>query len=472
MTSDQTAVQLRQGSRPILSIIGLGKLGSPMLAVFASRGFRVIGLDVNPELVELVRAGRAPVVEPQLEELLSAHRSNISTTEDYDDAVRGSDVTFVVVPTPSSPDGTFSLRHVQAACERIGDALRRKSGCHVVVITSTVLPQDTGTGIMPILEQRSGKVCGRDFGLCYSPEFIALGSVVRDMLNPDFILIGESDARAGRILEDVYRRTVGDRVPVAHMSFENAELAKIAVNTFVTTKISYANMLAEVCEKIPGCDVDVVTSAVGLDSRIGPKYLKGRMGYGGPCFPRDNVAFSAMARRRGATAGLAEATHAHNERQVTRLLDRVRPVLPPGGRVGVLGLAYKPNTTVVEESQGMKLAQALVREGVPVVVYDPLAMTNAKAVLGDAVEYAPSLAACVERSRVLAIATPCEEFRTLTAASLAHNPRRVVVDCWRVLDADTVRSVADYITVGKGTGAARPAGGAPSPTPTATPSFT
>jgi UDPglucose 6-dehydrogenase len=170
-----------------------------------------------------------------------------------------------------------------------------------------------------------------------------------------------------------------------------------------------------------------------------------------------------MARRRGATAVLAEATHVYNERQVTRLLDRLRPVLPAGGRVGVLGLAYKPNTNVVEESQGVKLAQALVREGVPVVVYDPLAMENARIVLGDAVEYASSLAACVERSRVLAIATPCEEFRGLTPALLAHNPRRVVVDCWRVLDADVVRSVADYMTVGKGTGPAPSAGGGSSP---------
>jgi len=449
MAKDQPVQQQQStGVRGVLSVIGLGKLGLPMTAVLASRGFQVIGLDVSDRLVQLVRDGRPPVVEPQLDDLLRAHRDNISVTMDYDAAIAESDVTFVVVPTPSGRDGTFSMRYVQAACEQIGDALRSKPGFHVVVITSTVLPQDTETVILPTLEQRSGKTCGRDFGLCYSPEFIALGSVVHDMLHPDFILIGESDDRAGRILEDVYRRTVGDHVPVVRMTFVNAELAKIAVNTFVTTKLSYANMLAEVCEQIPGCDVDVVTSAIGLDSRIGGKYLKGRTGYGGPCFPRDNIAFAAMARQRGVTASLAEATHALNERQVVRLFDRLRPLLPAGGRAGVLGLAYKPNTSVVEESQGIKLARVMTQEGVPVVVYDPLALENAKAVLGDAVEYAASMEECVEKSNVVVLATPCEEFRQLGPTHFAHNPRRIVFDCWRLLDPEAIRAVADYVTVG------------------------
>jgi UDPglucose 6-dehydrogenase len=229
----------------------------------------------------------------------------------------------------------------------------------------------------------------------------------------------------------------------------NAELAKIAVNTFVTTKISYANMLAEVCERIPGCDVDIVTSAIGLDSRIGSKYLQGRLGYGGPCFPRDNLAFGAMARQRGTTASLAEVTDAVNRRQVVRLAGRVRKLVAPGGRLGILGLTYKPKTDVVEEAQGLHLAKASTAAGIPVIVYDPLGMPNAREVLQDTVEYASSAEECVRKSQVVVIATPWEEFKKLESAHFAHNPRRTVIDCWRILPAADVGRVANYMTIGK-----------------------
>ncbi len=435
-------------SEPTLSVIGLGKLGSPLLACFASAGFDVIGVDVNERNLERLRQGRAPVMEPRLEEILQANRNRISVTSDCALAVSRSEITYVVVPTPSEPDGLFSLKYVLAACERIGDALRQKASFHVVAITSTVLPQNMESAILPALEYRSGKVCGQGFGLCYNPEFIALGSAIHDMLHPDFILIGESDERSGTLLEKVYTKIVGDRAPIVRTNFVNAELAKIAVNTFVTTKISYANMLADICERIPGCDVDVVTSALGHDSRIGGKYLKGRMGYGGPCFPRDNIAFSAMARKRGVVATLADATDAVNRRQVDKLCERIRVLRLPGGRVGILGLTYKPDTDVVEESPGLLLACALAAEGLPVIAYDPLGLKNARAALGDRVEYASSASECVEKANVVVVATPWEEFKRLQPAQFTHNPRRTVFDCWRIFAPDQICRVADYFAVG------------------------
>ena len=435
---------------PVISVVGLGKIGSPLLACFAACGYRAIGVDVNEGYLELIRDGRAPVPEPHVKELLQAHRDRISVTPDCVAAVMDSEMTFVAVPTPSERDGTYSLKHVLAVCEQIGDALRQKPGFHVVVVTSTVLPQDMETSVLPALERRSAKICGRDFGLCYSPEFVAIGSVVRDMQHPEFVLIGESDERSGVMLERVYRRLVGDHVPVARMNFVNAELVKIAVNTFVTTRISYANMLAEVCEQIPGCDVDVVTSAMGRDSRIGSRYLKGRLGYGGPCFPRDNVAFSAMARRRGVEATLADATDAVNRRQVKRILDLIRPYVRPGEPVGVLGLTYTPNTDVVEESQGLQLAKAMVDEGLRVIVYDPLGMPNAKGVLGPEVEYAPSTEECIRHAHLVVVATPWEEFKRLQPQQFERNPPRVVFDCWRILPAEEMGRVTDYVTIGQG----------------------
>ncbi len=434
---------------PVISIVGLGKIGSPMLACLAACGYRVVGVDVDERPLDLIREGRAPVQEPRVAELLSKYRDRISVTRDCHAAVTESGLTFVAVPTPSEEDGTYSLAHVQAVCEQIGSALRRKPGFHVVVVTSTLLPQDTDTRVLPILEDHSAKRCGRDFGLCYSPEFVAIGKVVHDLQHPDFMLVGESDERSGSLLERVYRRLAGDRVPVARTNFVNAELTKIAVNTFVTTKISYANMLAEVCEHIPGCDVDVVTAAVGLDSRIGPRYLKGGLGFGGPCFPRDNVAFSAMARRWGIEATLADATDAVNRRQVRRTLKQIRSRVGTGGRVGVLGLTYTPHTDVVEESQGLQLAQAMADEGLRVTVYDPLGMRNAERVLNRAVEYARSAEGCIRNAQLVVIATPWDEFKRLRPEQFAHNPRRVVFDCWRILPAEEMSRVTEYITIGK-----------------------
>jgi len=439
------------GERAI-SVIGLGKLGAPMAACFAAKGHTVTGVDVNAEVVRLMNEGLPPVYEPGLEALLKATKERLSATVDYEAAILGSDMTFIVVPTPSEPGGGFSVRYVLAAGERIGEALRHKADFHLVVLTSTVLPGDTEGQLKPVLEGRSGKRCGVDFGLCYSPEFVALGSVLRGLVSPDFVLIGESDPRSGDMLASFYEGICENRPPIARMNFVNAELAKISVNSFVTMKISYANMLAEICEALPGADVDIVTAAMGLDSRIGRKYLKGALGYGGPCFPRDNIAFSYMARRIGALPTLAEATNELNRRQLTRLAGLVMSRLPEGGRVGILGLSYKPDTDVVEESQGLELAKRLADRGVPTTVFDPVALDSARRVLGSSVAYALSLEECVAQVDVIVIATPWEEFKELQPAHLARNPgfRPIVVDCWRLLEPGRFQGVVDYVALGIG----------------------
>src|SRR5262245_31112851 len=233
---------------PRASIVGLGKLGASMVAAIASRGGEVIGVDVVPAAVDAVAAGRAPVQETDLDATLAANRARIRATLDVGEAVRDSSITFVIVPTPSDARGAFSFDAAARAFEAIGRALRTKDAWHLVVLTSTVLPGTTRQALLPVLERASGKIAGRDFGLCYSPEFIALGSVIRDFLNPDFTLIGEFDRASGDHLEACYRDILGER-PVRRMSLENAELAKLAVNACVTTQITLANMLEQLATR-------------------------------------------------------------------------------------------------------------------------------------------------------------------------------------------------------------------------------
>ena len=438
-------------STPRLSVVGLGKLGSPMAACFAAKGFTVVGVDMDAGKVADISALRPPVFEPGLAETLAAGRDRLTATTDLTAAVAGTEATFLVVATPSGEDGTFSIEWILAACETVGRAIGEKEGYHLVVLTSTVMPGATDGPIREALERASGKRCGEDFGLCYSPEFIALGSVIRDFLNPDFLLVGESDERPGDLLASIYERTCENAPPVARMSFVNAELTKISVNTYVTTKIAFANMLARICERLPGADVDIVTAALGRDTRIGSKYLKGAVAYGGPCFPRDNIALGALGRLLGVPAAVAEATDRSNRADVAALAATVGTHLPEGGTVAVLGLSYKPSTDVSEEAAGLHLAGALAASGMAVTVFDPAASAGARRVLGGSVTYAPSAEECIAGADVIVLTTPWPELVALPAATYGRvGTPRVVIDCWRVLDESTVAAHARYVALGRG----------------------
>ncbi len=448
-----------------VSVIGLGKLGSPMAACFAARGLRVHAVDLDPEKVSLINRKLPPVHEPGLAELLLESDGQLSATQDTEAAVLASDATFIVVATPSEPDGGFSLRYALATCESIGRALRSKPGYHLVVMTSTVMPGSTGSELQSALERASGKIVGEDFGLCYSPEFIALGSVIRDFYHPDFLLIGESDRRAGDVLSEIYKHTCKNSPAIARMNFINAEITKLAVNTYITTKITYANMLARLCEKLPGADVNVVTDALGLDTRIGAKYLKGAVSYGGPCFPRDNRAFAALAARSGARSDLAEATDTFNRAQVSAIADVVRGRRRGDDRVGILGLTYKPNTDVVEESFGLLLAKELDAAGIPVIVFDPSANLTRAFTVHPKIQVAASAEDCIAQSAVVVLATPWQQFHDLPAETWLQpsfgapsftNRARIVIDCWRSLGHLADMQGLQYLRLGFGEPVQRP----------------
>lgn len=417
-----------------VSVIGLGKLGASMAGAFASRGFNVVGVDVNQRSIDLVNEGHAPVQETDLEEYISQNKERIRATLSHEDAVLNSDISFVIVPTPSDEKGSFSLQYAEWAFKEIGKALAKKSTYHNVVLTSTVLPGATRQGLIPILERESGKKAGVDFGVCYSPEFIALGSIIRDFLNPDFTLIGEFDERSGAMLEDIYSRAMVNHQKSARMSLENAELTKISVNTFVTTKITFANMLAEICEKLPGGDVDVVSNALGLDARIGRKYLTGAIGYGGPCFPRDNVALTYIAKQLGVEAKIASTTDGMNRSIAAKVADRLIPMVKPGSTVAVLGLSYKPFSHVTEESQGVYVARQLSKHGVRVVAYDPMSSEMSLDDLRRDFVVLDSIKECLAQAEAVLITTPDPAFKDLTAADFKNEWAEVLVfDFWRTL---------------------------------------
>jgi UDPglucose 6-dehydrogenase len=429
-----------------ISVVGLGKLGLCLANVLAYKGFRVTGVDNDERKIALLNKGKSPIYEPGLQILLKVNRPRLHVSSDYTKAILGSDVTFVIVPTPSERTGQFSLDYVKQAMRKIGAVLKLKNSYHLVVLTSTVMPRSMDRYVRPILEEKSDKLCGRDFGLCYNPEFIALGDVVKGLLRPDFVLIGQSDEKAGKALEGIQRRICENEPPIERMNFVNAEIAKISVNSFVTMKMSFANSLAEVCENVEGADVDRITTAIGKDKRIAPSYLRGALGYGGPCFPRDNIAFASFARDVGIHASLAEATDDVNRRQIHRIFKILeRENVKPPMKIGVLGLTYKPKTNVTEASQALELAQRLAESGFEVLTYDPALKGNLLATGG--LRMTSDAESCVSSSNVCIIATPWDIFSKIKASSFSD---KIVIDCWRVLSNKSINCASKYFAVGKG----------------------
>ncbi len=346
-----------------LVVVGCGKLGAPLVACLASAGHKVVGVDVSKELIENLDSGTVTWNEPGLAELIAKNKKNINFKENYVDAFKNADATFIIVPTPSIPSGEFSNKFVLDAVTKVGQELSKVlQNKHLVVIVSTVMPGSTQGIIKETLLDAAGE-CANKIKICYSPEFIALGTVIKNMQFPDMVLIGEEDKEAGDLLEEISLSVVKNQPNVMRLSLSEAEICKIAVNSFVTTKISFSNQISEICEMTPGASAQRVLSAIGADSRIGRSYLSAGTGYGGPCFPRDNRAFWKFANSVGVSADLSSATDAINMRQDLRIIRLLERNVATGGKILVVGLSYKPDTDVIEESSAIAFIEKAQKAG-------------------------------------------------------------------------------------------------------------
>jgi UDPglucose 6-dehydrogenase len=413
-----------------LSVFGLGKLGACMAATFAERGFNVLGVDINPEAVRKLNAGEPPVDEPLLPETVKRAGKRLRASTIAADAV-ATDASFFIVPSPSLPDGSFSNEFLMRALAPLARAVRKaKKKGHIFIVSSTTTPGACREVIIPMLEKETGGKCGKDFGFCYNPEFIALGNVVSGLLAPDLVLIGESDPKTGELLEALYRKYNTNQPHLARMSVTSAELTKISVNSYITAKISFTNQLRMIAGRYEDTNIHEILDAIGADSRIGRKYLRAGLSYGGPCFPRDNRLVIHAAKEVGLSAPLAEATDAVNEMTKDDLAQQALACMQPGDTVAVLGMSYRPNTYIVEESAGLHIAQSLKRHGCRVVVHD-YASTPANSPSLLEFEYLndPALLKKEKRLKAVLICCPWEGYRQIDLPKRAK-----IFDPWGALD--------------------------------------
>ena len=437
-----------------ISFVGLGYVGLCTATVFATKGIHVTGIDIDTERIKKLAKGETPFHEPGLAPMLKTviKKKIIEFTTDIRSVADGS-TTFVTVGTPSNEDGSINLSYVKKAIENIGSAIRDKNGYELIVVKSTVVPGTATRVVKPILESSSGKTLGDNLGLCSNPEFLAEGAAIKGTLKPDKIVIGAADEKSAATLSKLYRHVYsGNKIPTIMTNQTTAETIKYASNTFLATRVSTINTIANVCQRLPEADVETVSRALGLDPRIGPLYLKAGPGYGGSCFHKDLQALIAFSHSIDYDPVLLSAVEEVNQRQAEEIIKLCEKLLGSltDRRVSVLGLAFKKDTDDVREAASLRVIDQLVKKNARVSAYDPMAIETARKVLPGTVEFARDYKSCLAGSDCCILMTEWDEFRRLKPSvlkSIMKTPN--IVDARRILDADDFREF-NYLAVGLG----------------------
>ena len=430
-----------------IAVIGTGYVGLVTGACFAEFGVDVTCVDVDKEKIERLINGVMPIYEPGLEQIVAknSQAGRLRFTTDVRQAVEQALVIFLAVGTPPKQDGSPDMRFVEEAAGSIADYM---NGYKVIVTKSTV-PIGTGEHLRKLIAER--KKTKATFGIVSNPEFLREGAAINDFMRPDRVVIGSRDEEAIAIMKDLYRPLYLIEAPFVITSLEAAELTKYAANAFLATKISFINEIANLCDKI-GCDVHDVARAIGMDKRIGSKFLHPGPGFGGSCFPKDTRALASVAKQYECPSLIVDAVIEVNENQVKLMLAKIRELVGKlqGKTIAVLGLAFKPETDDMREAPAVPIIQSLVADGAEIRAYDPVAMTEAKK-LPLKIEYVDDEYAAVTGADALVFITEWNQFRALDLArirDLMATPK--VADLRNIYDPDDMKELGfQYVGVGR-----------------------
>lgn len=437
-----------------VSIIGAGFVGLTTAVVFAHKGIKTICVEIDKDRLNILKGRKAPFYEPDLDSMLKdcIDNNTISFTDDIDYAINNSNITFICVGTPQRDDGSIDLKYVRSAAISIGKALIDKSGYHLIVIKSTVTP-GTNHMVKKVIEEYSNKRFGKDFGIISNPEFLREGSAIYDTLNPNFLLIGADNDRDAEILEELYTLLYKPNIPkIIKVNTYTAELVKYAINSFLATKISFINTIANICQRLPSVDVNTVASIIGLDPRIGPLFLKAGPGYGGSCLPKDVNALINFSKALGYDPILFKTVQEVNRLQKDAVLGLVNKLIEniEGKTIAVLGLAFKKDSDDIRESVSIKIIKDLLDKGCRVKVHDPMAIENAKKVFKDSIIYCKDKYECISDSDCCIILTEWDEYKELEPEHFKSMKSPIVIDARRVLDHEKFIDKVRFAAVGLG----------------------
>jgi len=428
-----------------ICVVGTGYVGLVTGAVFADLGNDVICVDTDTEKITALQAGRMPIYEPGLEETVARNTADgrLSFTMDITDAVRRSEIVFIAVGTPSKPDGETDLSAVEAVARGIGRAMER----YTVIVNKSTVPVGTGEFVRDVISRHQSKPV--PFDVVSNPEFLREGSAIEDTLRPDRIVIGARTQQVAMTLLELYAPL---ERPMIITDVPSAEMIKYASNAFLASKISFINAIANICE-LAGADVTQVMKGMGLDARIGPAFLQPGLGYGGSCFPKDAESLIHTAASLGCDFKFLRAMVEVNRERTTHFVDNIRKVLAPldDKVIGVLGLAFKPNTDDMRDARSVEVVGLLLAAGASVRAYDPVATDNARAVLPPSVRYCASTYEAAEGADAVALVTEWNEFKFINLERLRSVMRRpVVFDGRNLWEPERMRRLGfEYHSIGR-----------------------
>jgi len=436
-----------------ITMVGTGYVGLVTGACLADFGNQVICGDVDEDKIAILERGEIPFYEPGLRELVDRNRQKgrLRFSTDIPDSIRRSDIIFIAVGTPMEDDGGVDLSAVMAVAQTIADHLEG----YTIVVNKSTVPVGTGARVREIIRQRTNDEA--EFDVVSNPEFLREGSAIRDFTHPDRVVIGTSSPRAMKIMSEIYRPLYLIETPIVRTTVETAEMIKYASNAFLATKISFINEVANLCEQV-GADVQVVAKAVGLDGRIGPKFLHAGPGYGGSCFPKDTVGFLKVAEAAGSGLEIVQAAVRVNHQQRRRMVQKVSDAVGDlkGKTIGVLGLSFKPRTDDVREAPAIHVIRDMQEKGASIRAYDPAAMDNARKIL-NGVEYCDDAYSVCRGAHALVFMTEWNEFRELDLMrikELLEEP--VIIDTRNIYEPEDMSQLGFRYT-GVGRGRPRPA---------------
>ena len=429
-----------------IAVIGVGYVGLVSGASFADLGNRVICLDINVERIENLNKGLMPIYEPGLEEVVERNvkAGRLTFTTSYPEALKDAEYAFIAVGTPSDVDGQADLRYVRMAAESIADVIDHP----IIIINKSTVPVGTGDWVADIVRNR--RPDAPEFSVVSCPEFLREGSAITDFMNPDRVILGSTDREAA---EKVAQLHLALRTTIMITDLRTAEMIKYASNAFLAAKISFINEIANICEAL-GADVKEVAYGMGMDKRIGGAFLDAGIGWGGSCFPKDVKALAYMAELAGRHPQLVHAVMDINTDQRKAPIRKVKKLLGgslEGKVIGLLGLAFKPNTDDMREAPSVDIAWDLLRERAKVRAYDPVSMENARRVLPE-VEMADNPYALAEGADALILVTEWNEFKNLDLTRIRDTMNQpILIDGRNIYDPHTVREMGFYyMAIGRG----------------------
>lgn len=429
-----------------ICVIGAGYVGLVSGVCFAEIGHSVICVDNNKEKIEKLKKGISPIYEPGLHKLILKNKKGgrLFFTTDINEGVKNSDIIFIAVHTPTKENGETDLRYIEEVSKEVAKAMDK----YKVIVSKSTMPVRTGQKIKEII----GKFCARNvkFDIASNPEFLKEGSAVKDFLEPDRIVIGVESEKAKKIMKNLYKPI---NSPIIFTNIESAEIIKHACNSFLATKISFINAIANICEK-NGADIEEVAMVMGLDKRIGRDFLNAGIGFGGSCFPKDVSAFINVAEKSGYDFSLLKEVKKINKKQRENFIKKIEEKITnlKGKKIGVLGLSFKPDTDDMRESPSIDIINYLIESGSSVYVFDPEAMAKSREIFGDKITYCKDIYSACKDCDALVIVTEWGQFKKMNLKKIKDILKTpLIIDGRNIFSPEKMAKLGfDYYSVGKG----------------------